>query len=107
MKALLAVAGTLLITGTAVAQDQPERDARGIPVVSAEPNVPSGVNQSVTIPAGAQVQYAPAPTQQALFATRPATGTYPPCERGQTDRCTQTYERGGATRTSRRARGRR
>jgi len=105
MKALLAVATLVLASGTALAQDQaPERDARGIPVVSAEPNVPEGVNQVVNIPPGATVQAAP--NQAAMFAPRPSTMTYPPCERGQTDRCTQTYEgRGGATRTrTRRAR---
>jgi hypothetical protein len=96
MKALLAVATVLLASAPALAQDTaPERDSRGIPVVSAEPNVPEGVNQVVDIPAGATVQAAP--NQSAMFAARPSTMTYPPCERGQTDRCTQTYEgnRGG------------
>ncbi len=97
MKAIFAAAA-LLVSGTALAQDPPtndgtpERDARGIPVVNEAPNVPAGVNQTPNIPPGAQVQYAP--NQSAAFATRPATATYPPCERGQTDRCTQTYEVG-------------
>jgi hypothetical protein len=96
MKALIAVAA-LFASGTAIAQ---ERDARGIPVVSEDPNVPAGVNQSVTIPQGAQVTLAN-PSQ--FFQTRPATAAYPPCERGQTDRCTQTYEgRRTATRSRRR-----
>ena len=94
MKLILAAAA-LLVSGSALAQDTndgtPERDARGIPVVNEAPNVPAGVNEAPNIPPGAQVQYAPNP---AAFATRPATHTYPPCERGQTDRCTQTYEVG-------------
>jgi hypothetical protein len=99
MKALFAVAA-LAFSGTAIAQETPERDARGIPVMSEEPNVPAGVNQSVTIPPGAQVTIAPA---SQFFQTRPATAAYPPCERGQTDRCTQTYEgRATATRSRRR-----
>ncbi|HEY0114386.1 MAG TPA: hypothetical protein VGB54_01570 [Allosphingosinicella sp.] len=96
---LLFVAAALVVSGPAFAQDAPERDARGIPVVSEEPNVPAGVNQSVTIPPGAQVTVAPA---SQFFATRPATAAYPPCERGQTDRCTQTYEGRSATRSRRR-----
>jgi hypothetical protein len=103
MKALLAVATLALAAGTAVAQPQttaaPERDARGIPVISEEPNVPAGVNQTVSAPAGATLTYS---TDTSAFAARPSTATYPPCERGQTDRCTQTYEGGrGATRARR------
>lgn len=99
MKILFAVAA-LAVSGTAFAQDAtPERDARGIPVVSEEPNVPAGVNQAVAVPQGAQVTLAP-PSQ--FFQTRPATAAYPPCERGQTDRCTQTYEGRSATRARRR-----
>lgn len=67
----------------------PERDARGIPVVSAEPNVPPGVNQ--VIPVGVPVIIAP--NQHLFFRTEPATTVYPPCSRGSTDRCAQTYER--------------
>ena len=85
---LLFVAAALLVSGTAIAQ---ERDARGIPVVSDTPNVPAGANQPV--PTG-QGQLVPAPNQAQVFASRPATASYPPCTRGQTDRCTQTYERG-------------
>ena len=104
MKALLAVATLALAAGTAVAQPQttttaPERDARGIPVVSEQPNVPAGVNQTVSAPAGATLTYS---TDTSAFAARPSTATYPPCERGQTDRCTQTYEgTRGATRARR------
>ncbi len=91
MKALLAVATPALAGGTAVAQDQPERDARGIPVVSEQPTTPQGVNMTVEVPAGATARYS---TDTSAFQARPATATYPPCQRGQTDRCTQTYERG-------------
>lgn len=96
MKAILAAAA-LIVSGTAFAQDvptndgTPERDARGIPVINAAPNVPAGVNQTVNVPPGAQVTLVP-PSQ--VFQTRPATAEYPPCTRGQTDRCTQTYEVG-------------
>jgi hypothetical protein len=86
---LLFVAAALLVSGTAIAQ---ERDARGIPVVSDSANVPTGANQP--LPAGHTGPVVPAPNQAQVFAPRPATGTYPPCTRGQTDRCTQTYERG-------------
>lgn len=91
MKALFALAATtLLISGGAVAQ---QRDARGIPVQSEPATPPAGVNEVPTVPPGATVRYAPNPE---AFATRPATSEYPPCARGQTDRCTQTYERGSA-----------
>jgi hypothetical protein len=85
---LLFVAAALVVSGTAIAQ---ERDARGIPVVSETPNTPAGANQPIP-PGGGPVVIAP--NQAQVFQTRPATGTYPPCTRGQTDRCTQTYERG-------------
>ena len=93
MKIFLAVAA-LTISGPAFAQDVatnagPQQvDARGIPVINDAPNMPAGLNQPVTIPQGAQVTLAP-PSQ--FFQTRPATMTYPPCERGQTDRCVQAY----------------
>ena len=90
---LLFVAAALMVGGTAVAQ---ERDARGIPVVSESANVPAGANQP--IPAGATGQVVIAPNQAQVFTPRPATAAYPPCTRGQTDRCTQTYERGRAPR---------
>ena len=95
---LLFAAAAVVASGTAVAQ---QRDARGIPVVSEQATPPAGVNQPV--PAGDRL--VPAPNQAAAFATQPATATYPPCARGQTDRCTQTYEgRGTATRRTRRSR---
>lgn len=90
MKVFIAAATALLLGAPAVAQEQPgqQRDSRGIPVTNAEPNVPAGVNIVPNVPAGSQVEFTPA-----NFQTRPATMTYPPCERGQTDRCTQN-ERG-------------
>jgi hypothetical protein len=78
--------------GQTVAPDNsaPERDARGIPVISAPATAPSGYNQSAqTVPAGT-----PAPTVAAPTPT--ASGPLPPCTRTVTDRCTQTYERGRA-----------
>jgi hypothetical protein len=100
MKAVFALATLVLASGTAFAQDTaPARDARGIPVVSENPTVPTGVNQTVAATPGATFQYS---TDASAFAARPATAAYPACERGQTDRCTQTYEgRRGATRARR------
>jgi len=106
MKALFAAAAILAVGAPAFAQPDPrapsqpdvatnagpqERDARGIPVVNAPPTVPEGLNQRVQEQPGATYRYS---TDTSAFATRPATTTYPPCQRGQTDRCVQTYERG-------------
>jgi hypothetical protein len=96
---LLFAAAALVAGGTAIAQ---QRDARGIPVTSEQATAPQGANQPV--PAGAQL--VPAPNQSSVFTTQPATATYPPCERGQTDRCTQTYE-GRGSGTARRSHRRR
>ncbi len=87
MKALFAAA-ILFASGAAIAQ---ERDSRGIPVMSEEATAPAGTNQTVPTTPGAQVVLA---NPSEFFATRPSTSAYPPCARGQTDRCTQTYERG-------------
>ena len=70
----------------------PERDARGIPVVSAPATVPAGANEAVAIQPGAQV--VAAPNQQAVFSTKESTKEYPPCTKEVTDGCVQTYERG-------------
>ena len=78
--------------GQAVAPDNsnPERDARGIPVISAPASAPAGYNQPPqTVPAGT-----PMPTVAPPPPT--AAGPLPPCTRTVTDRCTQTYERGRA-----------
>ena len=74
----------------------PERDARGIPVISAPAVVPQGANQAP--PATAGVTVVPAPNQQQVFTTQAATKEYPPCTREMTDGCVQTYERGVRTR---------
>jgi hypothetical protein len=70
----------------------PERDARGIAVVSDPAQAPAGANQPVSAPPGAQVVVSS--NQQAAFQTQPATKEYPPCTKGVTDGCVQTYERG-------------
>ena len=65
----------------------PERDARGIPVVSDPATAPAGVNGPV--PAGPAV---PAANQQAAFAPQASTENYPACSATVTDNCVQTYE---------------
>jgi hypothetical protein len=107
-------AAALLVGGTALAQTtsptagedpavagsqtaapsnaNPERDARGIPVVSDAAEVPEGANEAAPIPAGAV--FTPNPNQQSVFAPRPAAESYPPCSRTVTDNCVPTYERG-------------
>ena len=100
MKALF-VAAALFTAGTAIAQDTPpqpvspgisapERDARGIAVVSDPATAPAGTNAPA--PAGPVTIN---PNQSAAFATQPSTGEKPPCSRTVTDNCTQTYEVGG------------
>ena len=100
MKTLLCAAA-LAMSAAAIAQtappaaagnQTPERDARGIPVVSAPATAPSGANQPFNVPPGAQVVLSP--NQQQVFAPQPAQGELPPCSRTVTDRCVQTYERG-------------
>jgi hypothetical protein len=101
MKTLI-FAAALTLGGAAMAQDTtapaggtpvapsnaaPERDARGIPVVSAEAVAPTGYNQPAQVgPAGT---LAPPATPAAM----PPAGDLPPCTRKVTDHCTQTYER--------------
>ena len=101
MKSIVIAAAVLLGT-TAYAQDTgqgsmaagptsapsnaaPERDARGIPVISAEATAPAGWNQAPGTP-GAAPASQPAPTMGNA-------GDLPPCSRKVTDHCTQTYER--------------
>jgi hypothetical protein len=99
MKALF-VAAALFTASAAIAQDTPpqpvapgnsapERDARGIPVVSDPATAPAGTNAPV--PPGPVVV---SPNQAAAFAPQPSTGEKPPCSRTVTDNCTQTYEVG-------------
>jgi hypothetical protein len=84
---------TMAPTGSIVAPDNsaPERDARGIAVISAPATAPTGYNQPAqTVPAGtAPPAMGPAPTMGSA-------GPLPPCSKTVTDHCTQTYERGRA-----------
>jgi len=65
----------------------PERDARGIAVVSDPAVVPAGWNGVAAGSAMGGPELDP--------ATGEATASgYPPCTRTRTDRCLQTYERG-------------
>lgn len=94
---LLLIAAALTLGGSAAAQttvapdnSAPERDARGIPVISDPATAPAGYNQPPQmVPAGT-----PAPTVAPPTPT--SAGPLPPCTRTVTDRCTQTYERGRA-----------
>jgi hypothetical protein len=98
MKSALFAAALLFGTGAvaqqtvAPANDAPERDARGIPVISDPATAPAGTNEAVTIQPGATV--VANPNAQAAFTTRPADQEYPACSRTVTDNCVQTYERG-------------
>ena len=77
---------TTMSTAT-VAPDNsaPERDARGIPVISAPASAPAGWNSAPGM--GAAPPGGPAPSMGAAT-------DLPPCTRTVTDRCVQTYERG-------------
>lgn len=109
---ILIFAAALMAGGAAIAQDTtgtsggmatagsvqapgnqaPERDARGIPVVSAEAVAPGGYNQPAQVgPAGTVTPAQP-------VTSMPPAGDMPPCTRKVTDHCTQTYERGRAPR---------
>lgn len=69
----------------------PQRDARGVPVISAPADVPAGWNEAPRVGGtGAPATARPAPT--------PATEDYPICSRTVTDNCVQSYERGRAPR---------
>jgi hypothetical protein len=71
----------------------PERDARGIPVISAPAIAPAGFNQApgtFTGMGGPQIEAATSLTPE------PAAEAYPACSRTVTDHCVQTYERGRA-----------
>src|SRR5688500_4409478 len=84
-----AVAGTQTAAPSNAA---PERDARGIPVVSDAAEVPAGANEATPVAPGAV--FTPNPNQQSVFTPRPASETYPACSRTVTDNCVQAYERG-------------
>jgi hypothetical protein len=68
----------------------PERDARGIPVISDPATSPAGFNQ----PAGMNGVGGPLVDASQPPAPQPATQDYPACSRTVTDHCVQTYERG-------------
>lgn len=74
----------------APSNSNPERDARGIPVISDPATAPSGFNQAPGMNGmgGPLVDASAAPTPQ------PADQSYPACSRTVTDNCVQTYERG-------------
>jgi hypothetical protein len=76
----------------APANTAPERDARGIPVVSDPAEVPAGANQATPIAPGSV--FTPNPNQAQVFTPRPSTENYPACSRTVTDNCVQSYERG-------------
>ncbi len=84
-------AATAPATPAPAAEQRPERDARGIPVVSETATAPTGANEPFTVPQGAEVVLNP---DRQVFTPQPAQGEMPPCTREVTDRCTQTYERG-------------
>ena len=80
---------TAPVTGQVVepSNASPERDARGIPVISDPAVAPPGFNNAPGM-GGPLVDASQPPAPQ------PATESYPPCTREVTDNCVQTYERG-------------
>ena len=117
MKSLAALSAALLIGSAALAQSPgtqagqmsppnvtdgspPERDARGIPVISAPAMTPPGANQWQQMQPGVRV--VPAPNQAMVFASRPADESYPPCTATVTDNCVQAYVGRSRMRMSRR-----
>ena len=80
---------TTTATGQTVAPGNtaPERDARGIPVVSDPAAPPPGFNEPPQPGGTGASPSSPAPTQ-------PSTENYPACSRTVTDNCVQAYERG-------------
>jgi hypothetical protein len=83
---------TMASTGTRVepGNTKPERDARGIPVISDAATAPAGANQPVSAAPGSQV--VANPNQSQVFASMAASGSYPACSRTVTDHCAQKYE---------------
>jgi hypothetical protein len=68
----------------------PERDARGIPVVSDPATAPAGANEPVNVVPGARV--VPNSNQGSVFTTQQASKEYPVCSKTVTDGCVQAYE---------------
>src|SRR6201988_1830240 len=89
---LIAPAAVTAATGQIVmpGNTNPERDARGIPVISDPAKAPAGFNQIPDVPGLG----GPFIAAQGPAPTEPATESYPPCTREVTDNCVQTYERG-------------
>ncbi len=87
----LASAGTAAPTAQLVqpSNANPERDARGIAVISAPAVAPAGWNG---IPASAMG----GPDLDPATGEAAGTENYPACTASVTDRCLQTYEKGGA-----------
>ena len=66
----------------------PERDARGIAVISDPALVPAGWNGTAGTAVGGPM------VDPATGATMGAEASHPPCTASRTDNCVQTYERG-------------
>jgi hypothetical protein len=81
--ATTAAAGQTVAPGNA----NPERDARGIPVISDPATAPVGFNTQPGMGGPVADPSLPPPPQ-------PATDSYQACSRTVTDNCVQTYERG-------------
>jgi hypothetical protein len=71
----------------------PERDARGIPVISDPAIVPAGYNGTPSDGTGGPL--VDPVTGEAVVSTD---ASHPPCSRTITDNCVQTYERGRSPR---------
>lgn len=105
MKRIVAICAGLMIGTAALAQSPanramapnvtdgspPERDARGIPVISAPAVAPPGAN--VWVPMQNGMRAVPAADPAMVFATRQSTETYPNCTATVTDNCIQAYVR--------------
>lgn len=96
MKSVL-LATALMLGTAATAQTtvppsnaNPERDARGIPVISDAATAPSGFNSAP----GMNGVGGPMVDPSAAPAPQPSDASYPACSRTVTDNCVQTYERG-------------
>ena len=76
-------------TTVAPGNSAPERDARGIAVISDSATAPPGWNSVPAVGGTGASPSAPA-------APEGSAGPLPPCTRKVTDHCTQTYERGVA-----------
>lgn len=90
LTAELAGLGTAAATGQRVepGNSDPERDARGIAVISAAAMVPAGWHGTA---AGAAVG---GPELDSVTGETIAPDSYPACTASVTDKCRQTYERG-------------